>query len=218
MNQMNTPSSHGNNPLALAITGASGAPDALRLRDVLLSQGERVDLMISAPGQIVIGMETELKLPGQTAGIQRMLSEQFGADTGQLRVFGREEWTAPVASGSSAPRAMVVCPCTTGTLAGIAAGSSNNLIERAADVAIKEGRKLVLVPREAPFSAIHLENMLKLARLGVVILPPSPGFYQKPESIADLVDFVVARILDQLGIENTLSPRWGEENSITGDQ
>ena len=143
-----------------------------------------------------------------------MLSEQFGADTGKLRVFGREEWTAPVASGSSAPRAMVVCPCTTGTLAGIAAGSSNNLIERAADVAIKEGRKLVLVPREAPFSAIHLENMLKLARLGVVILPPSPGFYQKPESIADLVDFVVARILDQLGIENTLSPRWGEENSM----
>ena len=209
MNQMNTPSSHNNNPIALAITGASGAPYALRLLDVLLSQGERVDLMISAPGQIVIGMETELKLPGQTAGIQRALSEQFGADTGQLRVFGREEWTAPVASGSSAPRAMVVCPCTTGTLAGIAAGSSNNLIERAADVAIKEGRKLVLVPREAPFSAIHLENMLKLARLGVVILPPSPGFYQKPESIADLVDFVVARILDQLGIENTLSPRWG---------
>jgi 4-hydroxy-3-polyprenylbenzoate decarboxylase len=209
---MNAPIPHNSNPIALAITGASGAPYALRLLEVLLGQGERVDLMISAPGQIVIGMETELKLPGQTAGIQRMLSEQFGADTGQLRVFGREEWTAPVASGSSAPRAMVVCPCTTGTLAGIAAGSSNNLIERAADVAIKEGRKLVLVPREAPFSAIHLENMLKLARLGVVILPPSPGFYQKPESIADLVNFVVARILDQLGIENTLSPRWGDEN------
>jgi 4-hydroxy-3-polyprenylbenzoate decarboxylase len=208
---MNTPHSHNNNPIALAITGASGAPYALRLLEVLLGQGERVDLMISAPGQIVIGMETELKLPGQTAGIQRVLSEQFGVDASLLRVFGREEWTAPVASGSSAPRAMVVCPCTTGTLAGIAAGSSNNLIERAADVAIKEGRKLVLVPREAPFSAIHLENMLKLARLGVVILPPSPGFYQKPESIADLVDFVVARILDQLGIENTLSPRWGDD-------
>jgi len=209
MNQMNTPVSSNNNPFALAITGASGAPYALRLLEVLLSQGERVDLMISAPGQIVISMETELKLPGQAAGIQRMLAELFGADSDQLRVFGREEWTAPVASGSSAPRAMVVCPCTTGTLAAIAAGTSNNLIERAADVAIKEARKLVLVPREAPFSAIHLENMLKLARLGVVILPPSPGFYQKPESIADLVDFVVARILDQLGIENTLSPRWG---------
>lgn len=198
------------NPFALAITGASGAPYALRLLEVLLSQGERVDLMISAPGQIVISMETELKLPGQAVGIQRVLAELFGADTGQLRVFGREEWTAPVASGSSAPQAMVVCPCTTGTLAAIAAGTSNNLIERAADVVIKEARKLVLVPREAPFSAIHLENMLKLARLGVVILPPSPGFYQQPASIADLVDFVVGRILDQLGIENTLSPRWGE--------
>jgi 4-hydroxy-3-polyprenylbenzoate decarboxylase len=211
---MNTSFSNNNNPLALAITGASGAPYALRLLDVLLGQGERVDLMISAPGQIVINMETELRLPGQTAGIQRVLSEQFGADTGQLRVFGREEWTAPVASGSSAPCAMVVCPCTTGTLAGIAAGTSNNLIERAADVAIKEGRKLVLVPREAPFSAIHLENMLKLARLGVVILPPNPGFYHKPASIADLIDFVVARILDQLGIKNTLSPRWGDETSM----
>ncbi|GMQ87931.1 MAG: flavin prenyltransferase UbiX [Gammaproteobacteria bacterium] len=209
MNQMNTPIAHNNNPFALAITGASGARYALRLLEVLLDQGERVDLMISVPGQIVISMETELKLPGQPAGIQRALAEQFGADTGRLRVFGREEWTAPLASGSSAPCAMVVCPCTTGTLAAIAAGTSNNLIERAADVAIKEGRKLVLVPREAPFSAIHLENMLKLARLGVVILPPSPGFYQKPESIADLVDFVVARILDQLGIENTLLPRWG---------
>jgi 4-hydroxy-3-polyprenylbenzoate decarboxylase len=215
---MNTPFTNNNNPFALAITGASGAPYALRLLDVLLGQGERVDLMVSAPGQIVINMETELRLPGQTAGIQRVLSEQFGADTGQLRVFGREEWTAPVASGSSAPCAMVVCPCTTGTLAGIAAGTSNNLIERAADVAIKEGRKLVLVPREAPFSAIHLENMLKLARLGVVILPPSPGFYQKPASIADLVDFVVARILDQLGIENALSPRWGDETSFRTDQ
>jgi 4-hydroxy-3-polyprenylbenzoate decarboxylase len=211
---MNTSFSNNSNPLALAITGASGAPYALRLLDVLLGQGERVDLMISAPGQIVINMETELRLPGQTAGIQRVLSEQFGADTGQLRVFGREEWTAPVASGSSAPCAMVVCPCTTGTLAGIAAGTSNNLIERAADVAIKEGRKLVLVPREAPFSAIHLENMLKLARLGVVILPPNPGFYHKPASIADLIDFVVARILDQLGIKNTLSPRWGDETSM----
>ena len=197
-------------PLALAITGASGATYALRLLEVLLALGERVDLMVSAPGQVVISMETALKLPGQPAGIQRLFSERFGAKDGQLRVFGREEWTAPVASGSSAPRAMVVCPCTTGTLAGIASGSSQNLIERAADVVIKEGRKLVLVPRETPFSAIHLENMLKLARLGVVILPPNPGFYQNPAAIDDLVDFVVARILDQLGIANTLSPRWGE--------
>lgn len=199
-------------PLALAITGASGAAYALRLLQVLLQQGERVDLMISAPGQIVIDMETGLKLPGQTGGIRRVLSETFGAAEDQLRVFGREEWTAPVASGSSAPRAMVVCPCTTGTLAGIAAGTSRNLIERAADVVIKEGRKLILVPRETPFSALHLENMLKLARLGVVILPPNPGFYQQPRSIDDLVDFVVARILDQLDIDNDLSPRWGVQS------
>ena len=125
-------------------------------------------------------------------------------------MFGREEWTAPVASGSAPPRAMVVCPCTTGTLANIANGICSNLIDRAADVVIKEGRRLVLVPRETPLSAIHLENMLKLARLGVVILPPSPGFYQQPETIDELVDFVVGRILDQLGIDNDLSPRWGE--------
>lgn len=200
---------HDMNPFALAITGASGAAYALRLLEVLLQRGERVDLMVSAPGQIVISMETELKLPGRPAEIQRVLSENYAAGEGQLRVFGREEWTAPVASGSSAPRAMVVCPCTTGTLAGIAAGTSHNLIERAADVAIKEGRQLILVPRETPFSAIHLENMLKLARLGVVILPPNPGFYQHPASLDDVVDFVVARVLDQLGIENDLSPRWG---------
>jgi len=210
MNQTDTRNAYQHNPFALAITGASGAAYALRLLEVLLGQCRPVDVMISAPGQIVINMETGLKLPGQTSGIQRVLTEQFGADPDQLRVFGREEWTAPVASGSSPLQAMVVCPCTTGTLAGIAAGTSSNLIERAADVTIKEGRKLVLVPREAPFSAIHLENMLKLARLGVVILPPNPGFYQNPSSVADLVDFVVARILDQLGIENALSPRWGE--------
>ena len=198
-----------NNPFALAITGASGAPYAVRLLEQLIERGAPVDVMISAPGQIVLGMETSLKLPGRPAEIQRALSERCGAAEGQLRVFGREEWTAPLASGSNAPRAMVVCPCTTGTLASIAAGTSSNLIERAADVTIKEGRKLLLVPRETPFSAIHLENMLKLARLGVVILPPSPGFYQRTSSINDLVDFVVARILDQLGMENDLAPRWG---------
>jgi len=197
-------------PFALALTGASGMPYALRLLDVMLRGGQRVDLMISAPAQVVIGMETDLGLPGRSAAIQRFLAERYDADPAQLRVFGREEWTAPLASGSSAPRAMVVCPCTTGTLASIALGTSNNLIERAADVVIKEGRKLVLVPREMPFSAIHLENMLKLARLGVVIMPPNPGFYQGAKTIDDLVDFVVARILDQIGIDNALSPRWGE--------
>jgi len=196
-------------PYALAFTGASGMPYALRLLEVMLRGGHRVDLMVSAPGQVVIGLETDLKLPGRCAEMRRFLVKHYSVDEAQLRVFGREEWTAPLASGSSAPKAMVVCPCTTGTLASIAAGLSNNLIERAADVVIKEGRKLILVPREMPFSAIHLENMLKLARLGVVIMPPNPGFYQGAKSVDELVDFVVARILDQLGIDNVLSPRWG---------
>ena len=195
--------------IALAFTGASGAPYGLRLLECLIAAQKHVYVMISAPGQVVLGMESELKLPGQPVAIQRLLSERFGAADGQLEVFGKEQWTAPVASGSGAPDAMVVCPCTMGTLASIAQGLSGNLIERAADVVIKEGRQLILVPRETPFSALHLENMLKLARLGVVILPPNPGFYQAPKTIDDLVDFVVARILDQLGIAQRLVPAWG---------
>ncbi|MDH3560925.1 MAG: UbiX family flavin prenyltransferase, partial [Gammaproteobacteria bacterium] len=163
-----------------------------------------------APGQVGIGMETDVRLPGRPAEIQRVLSERYAAAPGQLNVFGREEWTAPVASGSSVPEAMVICPCTTGTLSAVANGASNNLIERAADVVLKEGRKLVMVPRETPFSVVHLENMLRLARMGVSILPANPGFYQNPKGIADLVDFVVARILDQLDVEHEISPRWGE--------
>ncbi len=200
-------------PIALAFTGASGAQYGLRLLECLLRAGERVYLMVSAPAQVVISMETDLKLPGRPAEIQRVLSEQYDAQEGQLQVFGREEWTAPVASGSSVPRAMVVCPCTTGTLSSIACGASNNLIDRAADVILKEGRKLILVPRETPFSVIHLENMLKLARMGVCILPPNPGFYDRPSSIDDLVDFVVARILDQLDIEHAVSTRWGQDGN-----
>lgn len=202
-----------NQPIAVAITGASGAAYAWRLLQQLIKQGEQVYVMISAPGQVVLSMESDLKLSARPAEAQRILSEKFNADDGQLQVFGREEWTAPVASGGSVPRAMIVCPCTTGTLANIAHGVCSNLIDRAADVVIKEQRKLILVVRETPLSAIHLENMLKLSRLGVVILPPSPGFYQLPESIDDLVDFVVSRILDQLDIANEITPRWGRQNN-----
>jgi 4-hydroxy-3-polyprenylbenzoate decarboxylase len=198
------------NAVALAITGASGAPYGLRLLQCLLQAERTVYLMISVPGQVVIGMETELRIPGRSKEIQNMLAQRFEASDGQLRVFGQEEWTAPVASGSSAPQAMVICPCTMGTLSAVANGTSRNLIERAADVVLKEGRKLVIVPRETPFSAIHLENMLRLARLGVCVLPANPGFYHKPASIDDLVDFVVARILDQLGIEHAVSRRWSD--------
>lgn len=196
--------------VAVAMTGASGAVYGLRLLQCLLDAGEQVYLMLSQPAQVVIGMETDLSLPGRTRDIERFLGEHFGAGPGRLRVFGRDQWTAPVASGSAAPRAMVVCPCTTGTLAAIAAGTSDNLIDRAADVMLKERRTLVLVPRETPFSAIHLRNMLRLAEAGAVILPPNPGFYHRPQTLDDLVDFVVARILDHLDVAHQLLTPWGE--------
>jgi len=197
------------NAIALAMTGASGAVYGLRLLECLIQAKQQVYLMLSAPAQVVIGMETDLKLPGRPVEIEDVLAARFGAEPEQLTVFGREQWTAPVASGSSAPRAMVICPCTSGTLSAISQGSSDDLLERAADVVIKEGQKLILVHREMPLSAIHLENMLKLARMGVTIMPANPGFYHPPQSIADLVDFVVARILDHLDIEHPLGPRWG---------
>lgn len=200
--------------IALALTGASGAVYGLRLLECLLRAQRRVYLMLSQPAQVVIGMETELSLPGRSADLERFFRDRYDLAEGQLRVFGKEQWTAPVASGSGAPRAMVVCPCTTGTLAAIAAGTSDNLIHRAADVVLKEGRKLILVPRETPFSVIHLENMLRLARAGAVILPPNPGFYHRPASIDELVDFIVARILDHLDIEHALLPRWGEPGGM----
>ncbi len=196
-------------PIILAMTGASGAPYGLRLLELLLGADREVYLVISQAGQVVLGLETAFDLPGRPAGIAQYFTRHFGARAGQLQVFGREQWTAPIASGSARAAAMVVCPCTSGTVAAIAAGMSDNLIERAADVMIKEQRKLILVPRETPYSAIHLENMLKLARLGVTILPPNPGFYHRPQSVAELVDFVVARILDHLDVPHTLLARWG---------
>ncbi len=198
-----------NKPIALAITGASGSAYGLRLLEVLLQKGRRVYLMISKAGELVIPMETGLEIPIETPQAEAMLSERYGAADGQLRLFGREEWTAPVASGSNPPAAMVVCPCTAGTLSAIACGASNNLIERAADVMLKERRRLILVVRETPLSVIHLENMLKLARLGVVTMPASPGFYNRPQTIEEIVDFMVGRVLDHLGIEHDLVKAWG---------
>ncbi|MEN8178204.1 MAG: flavin prenyltransferase UbiX, partial [Pseudomonadota bacterium] len=170
-------------PIALAITGASGSAYALRLLECLIGAGRDVYLMVSQAGQIVLKMESDLVLPSQPAEMQSLLSERFDAEPGQLRVFGRQQWLAPVASGSNPPEAMVVCPCTTGTLAAIAGGASNDLMERAADVMLKERRKLILVVRETPFSEIHLENMLKLSRMGVIIMPANPGFYYHPETV-----------------------------------
>ncbi|HEB58912.1 MAG TPA: UbiX family flavin prenyltransferase [Gammaproteobacteria bacterium] len=202
-------------PVVLAWTGASGMPYGLRLLECLLKAGHEVHLLVSRAAQVVLAMETDLELPARPAEAEAMLRERFAGAAGVLRVFGREQWEAPAASGTAGIRHMVVCPCTTGTLSAIATGASDNLMERAADVIIKEQGKLVLVVRETPLSAIHLENMLKLARLGVVILPANPGFYFQPEGIGDLVDFVVARVLDQLGVMHTLLPRWGEPSGDT---
>ena len=192
------------------MTGASGAQYGLRLLEFLLQHGHRVYLLLSRPAQVVVNMETEHRLPGRASEIQIYFSELYGAAPGQLQVFEREQWAAPIASGSGVADATVVCPCTTGTLSAIACGSSRNLIERAADVCLKERKKLILVVRETPFSEIHLENMLKLARMGVIIMPANPGFYQRPTSVQELVDFMVARVLDHLGISHALLPRWGD--------
>lgn len=195
--------------ITLAMTGASGAEYALRLFECCLRQNIQVQFITSQPGQIVMGMETSLKLSGPPQKMRQLFADHFNADPELIQVYSKDQWTAPPASGSSVADAMVVCPCSMGSLASIAVGSSDNLIHRAADVAIKERKTLILVPRETPFSAIHLENMLRLARLGVVILPPNPGFYHGVSEVSELVDFIVARILDQLGIDNDLSPRWG---------
>ncbi len=196
--------------IILGITGASGVRYGLRLLECLLETGQKVFLMLSAPAQVVIAHETELKLPGQSDEIRDLFLRQFHSTPDQLQVCGPSQWFAPPASGSNAPDAMVVCPCTAATLSAIAAGASNNLLQRAADVVLKEQRKLILVLREMPLSAIHLENMLKLARMGTVIMPASPGFYHRPTQVEELIDFVVARILDHLGIDHQLVPRWGE--------
>ena len=196
--------------ITLIMTGASGAQYGLRLLECLLRAGHRVYLLLSRPAQIVVNMETEHRLPGRASDIQAYFTQLYAAQPDQLQVFEREQWTAPIASGSAVADATVVCPCTTGTLSAIACGSSRNLIERAADVTLKERKKLILVVRETPFSEIHLENMLKLARMGVIIMPANPGFYNRPQSVEQLVDFMVARVLDHLGLAHELMPRWGE--------
>ncbi|HVS26094.1 MAG TPA: flavin prenyltransferase UbiX [Burkholderiales bacterium] len=197
--------------ITLAFTGASGMSYGVRLLESLLAGKMRVYLLYSPAAQIVAQQEMGLALPSRAKEAQSFFREKYGVDENALKVFGREEWFAPVASGSNPADAMVICPCSMGTLAAVAAGLSDNLIERAADVTLKEARKLILVPRETPLSAIHLENMLKLSRAGAVILPANPGFYHHPQNIQDLVDFVVARILDHLGIPHQLAARWGKE-------
>ena len=197
-------------PYAVALTGASGLAYGLRLIDCLVDAGKNVTVLASQTAHLVAKQELGLTLPPRAGELEKFFHARYPASAGRLRVFGREDWLAPLASGSNPPAAMAICPCSMGSLAAIAQGLAGNLIERAADVCLKEGRKLVLVPRETPFSALHLENMLRLARIGAVILPANPGFYHQPASVADLVDFIVARILDQFGVPHRLTARWGD--------
>ena len=199
------------NTITLALSGASGMAYGLRLLECLLTADLQVYLLVSQAAHIVAKQELGVALPARPLDLEKQLTESLHARDGQLRVFGREDWNAPVASGSNPADAMVVCPCSMGTLAAIAHGISDNLIERAADVMLKEQRKLILVPREAPFSTLHLENMLKLSKMNAVILPANPGFYHRPQSVEDVIDFVVARILDQLGVQHALMARWGDD-------
>jgi flavin prenyltransferase len=195
----------------LAFTGASGLPYGMRLLECLLHSGLHVHLVYSQAAQIVAKQEMDFVLPNRPQDAEKMLNERIGTYSGELKVFGIQDWYAPMASGSNPGDGMVICPCTMGTLGKIAGGISDDLIARAADVMLKEKRPLILVPREMPFSAIHLENMLKLSHAGAVIMPPNPGFYHHPQSVKDMVDFVVARILDHLGVPQTLMKPWGEE-------
>jgi 4-hydroxy-3-polyprenylbenzoate decarboxylase len=195
----------------LAFTGASGLPYGMRLLECLLHSGLRVHLVYSQAAQIVAKQEMDFVLPNRPQDAEKMLNERIGTYSGELKVFGIQDWYAPMASGSNPGNAMVICPCTMGTLGKIAGGISEDLIARAADVMLKEKRALILVPREMPFSSIHLENMLKLSQAGAVIMPPNPGFYHHPQSVKDMVDFVVARILDHLGVPQTLMKPWGQE-------
>jgi 4-hydroxy-3-polyprenylbenzoate decarboxylase len=179
----------------------------------VLQAGHTVWLTYSQAAQLVAKQELDMVLPTQPRECQRMFTELYQAQEGQLKVYGRDDWNAPMASGSNPPDAYVICPCTMGTLAKVASGMADDLLTRAADVVLKEGKKLVIVPRETPFSTIALENMLRLSRAGAVILPPNPAFYHHPKDVQGVVDFVVARILDQLGVEHTLMTRWGDEGA-----
>jgi len=194
-------------PIVVAITGASGAPYAVRLLQALVERGQRVSLIVSDHGMRLLQTETDI------ASVDA-LREHVGAARWDavVRVYDDRDRGAAPASGSALSAGMVICPCSMGTISAVAVGASRSLVERAADVTLKERRRLVLVPRESPYSAIHLENMLSLTRAGAIILPASPGFYHRPRAIDDLVDFVVARVLDQLGVEQSLVPRWGSES------
>jgi 4-hydroxy-3-polyprenylbenzoate decarboxylase len=199
-----------NRHLVLAITGASGSIYGLELGKELLRAGHRLTMLITGAGFDVIRHETGLEWRADEEAVAGFLRDYFEDREQRLDFYGENNFLAPVASGSAAPDAMVLCPCSMGTLSRIACGNSGNLVERCADVVLKERRPLVVVPRETPLNDIHLENMLRLSRAGARIVPAMPAFYHRPETVDDMVNFVVGKALDALGIEHSLYRRWGE--------
>lgn len=191
-------------PIVMAVTGASGAPYAVRLLESLVECGHPVSLIVSDHGRRLL--ETEMGIASVAALRERVGATRWDAT---VRVYDDRDRGAAPASGSALSAGMVICPCSMGTISAVAVGASRSLVERAADVTLKERRRLIVVPRETPYSAVHLENMLSLTRAGAVVMPASPGFYHRPASVDDLVAFIVARVLDHLGVEHALVPRWG---------
>ncbi len=206
-----------NREITLGITGASGAIYAINLLKHLVKYYNKVYLVISDAGRVVLATELGINLPESPLKIQEVLVKYCQSSLeqnsiGNIEVFSKENWFSPIASGSAAPKQMVVCPASMGCVSAIANGASNNLLERAADVVLKEKGQLILLPREMPYSTIHLKNLLSLSEMGVTIMPASPAYYNKPQSLDDLADFVSARILDHLKIDNELVPAWGYKN------
>jgi 4-hydroxy-3-polyprenylbenzoate decarboxylase len=195
-----------NRPWIIGITGASGVAYGIRLCRYLLNSGHDVHLVVTDAGWRVLHDE----LGWNVSKRKEILDQEFDSCQGNLTYYPVQDIGAAIASGSFRTQGMVVIPCSMGTLAAIARGASDNLVERAADVMLKEGRQLIVVPRETPLHAIHLENMLILARMGVRIIPAMPAFYQGPQSLSDMVDFIVGKVLDSMGIEHDLFRRWGE--------
>lgn len=199
-----------NETVTLGVTGASGSGYFLRLLQTMVNANVKVYLILSEAAQIVLKTEVEEDWPTEIESLNEFLISRFNAKKDQVVALTSKDWFSPVASGSSAPKKMIVCPCSCGTLASIAQGLSNNLIERAADVVFKERGQLIVMPRETPFSTLHLKNMLTLSELGATVMPLAPGFYHKPTSIDELHDFMVARVMDHLKIDHQASKRWCE--------
>jgi 4-hydroxy-3-polyprenylbenzoate decarboxylase len=197
-------------PICIGVTGASGAVYAVRLLEVLSASGRDVHLSISPSGRDVIRQELGFEIDLDRFALQQLLPKEDDA-RGKIEYFHWQDFMAPMASGSFLTGGMVICPCSGTTLSSVAAGAAGNLIQRAAEVHLKERRKLILVPRETPLSLAHIDNMRRVTEAGAVVLPASPGWYHGVQEVGDLVDFFVARVCDQLGVEHSLTKRWGEK-------